>query len=128
MPTWFKNAQLKIKVNGSLENCEFIRKKRKRERAKWTNWAIWNECFAFFSNWDLGRVRILIKIRLKLNFDRFTMEKLSNFTFNLILTKRIQEKTIFCFQIQEFWYFKSLVLVSTFCVDFLRPFVWIWKQ
>jgi hypothetical protein len=32
-----------------------------------------------------GRVRILIKIRLKLNFDRFTMEKMSNFIFNRIL-------------------------------------------
>jgi hypothetical protein len=33
----------------------------------------------------LGCVRILIKIRLKLNFDRFTMEKMSNFIFNRVL-------------------------------------------
>jgi hypothetical protein len=33
----------------------------------------------------LGRVRILIKIRLKVNFDRFTIEKMSNFIFNRIL-------------------------------------------
>jgi hypothetical protein len=33
----------------------------------------------------LGRVRILIKIRLKVNFDRFTMEKMSNFIFNRVL-------------------------------------------
>ncbi len=39
------------------------------------------ENFEFLS----GRVRILIKIRLKVNFDRFTMEKMSNFIFNRIL-------------------------------------------
>jgi hypothetical protein len=33
----------------------------------------------------LGRVRILIKTRLKVNFDRFTMEKMSNFIFNRVL-------------------------------------------
>jgi hypothetical protein len=33
----------------------------------------------------LGRVRILIKIRSKLKFDRFTMEKMSNSIFNRIL-------------------------------------------
>ncbi len=33
----------------------------------------------------LGRVRKLFKIRLKLKFDRFTMEKMSNFNFNRIL-------------------------------------------
>jgi hypothetical protein len=33
----------------------------------------------------LGRVRILIKILLNLNFDRFTMEKMSKFIFNQIL-------------------------------------------
>jgi hypothetical protein len=32
-----------------------------------------------YNNSFLGRVRILIKIRLKINFDRFTMEKMSNF-------------------------------------------------
>jgi hypothetical protein len=43
----------------------------------------------------LGRVRILIKIRLKLNFDRFTMEKMSNFIFNRILMSiRTRPKTI----------------------------------
>ncbi len=34
---------------------------------------------------DLGRVRILIKTRLKLKFDRFTMDKMSNFIFNRVL-------------------------------------------
>jgi hypothetical protein len=34
---------------------------------------------------DLGRVRMLIKTRLKVKFDRFTIEKMSNFTFNRVL-------------------------------------------
>ncbi len=33
----------------------------------------------------LGRVRILIKTRLKINFDRFTMKNMSNFIFNRVL-------------------------------------------
>ncbi len=35
--------------------------------------------------YGLGRVRILTKIRLKLNFDRFSTEKMSNFIFNRLL-------------------------------------------
>ncbi len=36
-------------------------------------------------NYIYGRVRILIKTRLKINFDRFTMGKMSNFIFNRVL-------------------------------------------
>jgi hypothetical protein len=38
-----------------------------------------------FHIFNLGRVRILIKNRLKVKFDRFTIEKMSNFTFNRVL-------------------------------------------
>ncbi len=41
--------------------------------------------FIFLKLSGLGRVRILIKTRLKINFDRFTMEKMSNFIFNQVL-------------------------------------------
>jgi hypothetical protein len=34
---------------------------------------------------SLGRVRILIKIRLKVKFDIFSIVNLSNFTFNRFL-------------------------------------------
>jgi hypothetical protein len=45
-----------------------------------TNFPMVHIEFNFF-----GRVRILIKNRLKVKFDRFTIEKMSNFTFNRVL-------------------------------------------
>jgi hypothetical protein len=56
-----------------------------------------------------GRVRILIKIRLKLNFDRFTMEKMSNFIFNRILMS-IRTRPLIIFD--YFWLF---LIIFDYC-------------
>jgi hypothetical protein len=48
----------------------------------------------------LGRVRILIKTRLKINFDRFTMKKVSNFIFNRVLIS-IRTRPYFSFRTLE---------------------------
>ncbi len=74
-----------------------------------------------------GRVRILIKTRLKVKFDRFTIEKMSNFTFNRVLMSiRTRPQyfiniRIFTLQFfQNFWEFFNIVKkINLFRHDFL---------
>ncbi len=82
--------------------------------------------FLFWKNYQ-GRVRILIKTRLKINFDRFTMEKMSNFIFNRILMSiRTRPKWFFILEknLSGFLFWKNYQVVFLIGMNEVR-FGWL---